>query len=46
MAQGEFSGSERELLDSLSRERLWRDTEFLGARYRKSGSEEERVSVQ
>lgn len=40
------AAAERDLLDAISRERLWRDTAFLGARYRKSGSEEERVSVQ
>jgi hypothetical protein len=41
-----FTTTERELLEAIDRERLWRDTEFLGAMYRKSGSEEERRSVQ
>lgn len=37
--------AEKELLGEISRERLWRDTEALGSRYRASGSEEERWAV-
>jgi hypothetical protein len=43
-----FQGSneaETQLLNDVSRERLWRDTQVLGSSYRASGSEEERAAV-
>jgi N-acetylated-alpha-linked acidic dipeptidase len=37
---------EEALLGEVDRDRLWRDTEFLGSMYRKSGSDDERRAVQ
>lgn len=41
-----MSTDEQRLLGQVSRERLWRDTEVLGSKYRASGSAEERAAVQ
>jgi hypothetical protein len=46
VASQSLTPAEQDLLGTLDRERLWRDTAFLGAMYRKSGSAEERRSVQ
>lgn len=39
------TAAESELLDNISTERLWRDTQVLGSHYRASGSPEERAAV-
>lgn len=40
-----MSTAEQRFLSQVSRERLWRDTEVLGSKYRASGSAEERAAV-
>lgn len=46
MSQHGRTAAERELLAAVSGERLWNDTRTIGARYRESGSVEEREAVQ
>ena len=45
MQQHRRTAAESELLESISQERLWQDTQVLGARYRASGTPEERAAV-
>lgn len=45
MVTRSWTPAESQLLDAVSRDRLWRDTQVLGARYRESGSEAERAAV-
>lgn len=46
MAERGRTPAERALIEEVSAQRLWEDTQRIGARYRESGSEAEREAVQ